>query len=607
MTAIQYGLLATTLDSGAGSRYLSKYNKVFKGRYVRIWADNDISGKEYAYRIAREIIQIAEWVKIVTIPGIKIKEDFSDWIAQMKSQRKDKKQIEAEIKRVAKYSKKLTEKQVQWEITKLEIVVELNRQYKFIRSSEQNNILRITPDKNTGHNRYKAQPLAKMRANFANKNVCNPTIERGQKGHVQNKFDIWYKHPFREEYEDVIYKPLNPLHMGNIHTFGDSKFLNVFEGWPHAPIKGRWKKCKRFFFEVVCNGDEEKFKWLLGRIASIIQDPCGARIETFIAIIGDMGTGKSFFIQLVNELFGKNAIYAIGSDIFLSKFKEHLVDKILVCADETKIETESEMKIIRGLTSAKKIAIEAKYKSITEEDNWVNLIIACNEIDIIRAAPGERRAAIFKLSNKYRNDRKYFKGIKKELDNGGYEAMMYDLLHRKISDVNLHEPPFADELFQIKDINKPSIDDFIISRINRNSLIGNDIHFEKLYGLINEKYGWEIDEDLYGTYKKWPKTPVVTEVFHELYLIHCEKNDEDPSVKTILIRELSNTHKPILIPNGNKHRVPVEMNDGSKFRKRTVSFSSKLDAKKAIMRKYNLKWKTNKANVMWKKTFGSQL
>jgi len=74
---IQTGRVATTLHSGAKSRWLPEYTAYFKGKSVTILPDNDKPGMEYANRMAAHIPD----ARIVVLPGLNHKEDIFDWLA----------------------------------------------------------------------------------------------------------------------------------------------------------------------------------------------------------------------------------------------------------------------------------------------------------------------------------------------------------------------------------------------------------------------------------------------------------------------------------------------------------------------------------------------
>lgn len=74
---IKQGFVATTLDNGANSKWLSEYIDYFKNKNVIIIPDNDTPGKNYAKNIALNIPNS----KIITLPDLPPKGDIYDWLA----------------------------------------------------------------------------------------------------------------------------------------------------------------------------------------------------------------------------------------------------------------------------------------------------------------------------------------------------------------------------------------------------------------------------------------------------------------------------------------------------------------------------------------------
>jgi len=74
------GFVATCCPMGAG-KWRREYNQYFKGRLVAIIPDNDSAGKTHAEQIAESLYGTAGQIRIVELPGLPEKGDFSDWCA----------------------------------------------------------------------------------------------------------------------------------------------------------------------------------------------------------------------------------------------------------------------------------------------------------------------------------------------------------------------------------------------------------------------------------------------------------------------------------------------------------------------------------------------
>ena len=72
-------LTATTAPMGAG-KWRKDYNEFFRNRHVVILPDNDKQGRDHAHKVAQDLVDIAEEVKIIKLPGLPEKGDVSDWL-----------------------------------------------------------------------------------------------------------------------------------------------------------------------------------------------------------------------------------------------------------------------------------------------------------------------------------------------------------------------------------------------------------------------------------------------------------------------------------------------------------------------------------------------
>ena len=73
------GLTASCNPMGAG-KWKPEYNQYFKGKKVVLLPDADKPGRDHALQVAKNLKGIAESIKVVELPGLKEKQDISDWI-----------------------------------------------------------------------------------------------------------------------------------------------------------------------------------------------------------------------------------------------------------------------------------------------------------------------------------------------------------------------------------------------------------------------------------------------------------------------------------------------------------------------------------------------
>lgn len=74
-----HGFVATCNPHGAG-KWLPELNQYCARKHVAILPDNDETGENHAWDVARSLLPVATAVKIVRLPGLLPKGDVSDWL-----------------------------------------------------------------------------------------------------------------------------------------------------------------------------------------------------------------------------------------------------------------------------------------------------------------------------------------------------------------------------------------------------------------------------------------------------------------------------------------------------------------------------------------------
>lgn len=78
-TLIKLGLTATTTRDGAVS-WKQQYNDYLNDCNIVVIGDNDTAGKKYTDTLKYEVMPISKSFKIIDLPGVREKEDITDWI-----------------------------------------------------------------------------------------------------------------------------------------------------------------------------------------------------------------------------------------------------------------------------------------------------------------------------------------------------------------------------------------------------------------------------------------------------------------------------------------------------------------------------------------------
>ena len=421
----KFRLPFTTFHGGAGKWY-PEVLQYFQGKNLILLPDNDTPGKEHMQRLAHAFKNTAKSVKIVELPKLQTKGDISDWIAAggTKDQLLD-----------------LCKKTLEIEETE-DRVDELNRIHAVVKIGSKVRILDETIDIN-GKPDIQFLSDYDFRILYANRKVPNPLAgQKGQAKHIPLP-NAWLNSPKRREYKGIVFEPKETK---------ETDFYNLFRGFAYQPIKGDWSLFKDHIRENICNNDMFYYDWLMAWLARIVQDPGGKKPGTCVVLRGERGTGKGVFVEIFGKIFGHHFLQVTNSGQITGRFNSHLKDCILLFIDEAWFAgSKSTEGVFKGLITSDRHMVELKGKDAFMVSNHVNCIIASNNDWVVPVGNKERRFFVLDVSNRCIQNHKYFAAIHDQMFNqGGIEAMLYELLNVDILQHNLREAPKTKALIDQK-------------------------------------------------------------------------------------------------------------------------------------------------------------
>ena len=204
-------------------------------------------------------------------------------------------------------------------------------------------------------------------------------------------------------------------------------YYNLWKGFSVDPRKGDWSLMQAHIADNICAGRDEVYRYVLGWMAFAVQKP-NVLPEVALVMRGKQGTGKGVFARGFGKLFGQHFLHVARPENLVGNFNAHLRDAIVVFADEASLVGDKVSEgVLKALITEEELTIEGKFKDIVTCRNLVHLIVASNNERIINAAPEERRFCVLDVSDKHMQQTDYFAAIANQMDEGGREAMLYDL------------------------------------------------------------------------------------------------------------------------------------------------------------------------------------
>ena len=245
--------------------------------------------------------------------------------------------------------------------------------------------------------------------------------DEGWKEEIKPLGAQWLKWPHRTSYEAIDMVPnAPPLLPGNI--------LNLWKGFAVAPAAGDWSLMKRHISEVLANNDPECLTYIMKWAAWKLQHP-GERAEVALVFKGDKGSGKGTFANALKRIFGPHGMQIFSSKHMTGQFNAHLRSCLLLYADEAFWAGDKQGEsVLKGMLTEPTLMIEQKGIDPTPWTNRLGVIMAANADWVVPAGQKERRYAVFNVNGFYSGNYDYFEDLYDEINHGGLEAMMYDLL-----------------------------------------------------------------------------------------------------------------------------------------------------------------------------------
>lgn len=227
---------------------------------------------------------------------------------------------------------------------------------------------------------------------------------------------------------------------------------NLWRGWPElTSIEGA--TCDLFLKharEIICDGDEANFEWLIKWLAHSIQKP-EEKPGTALILRGKKGAGKDSWLNYFGKLFGRHHFVVSKIEHLTGHFNAHLEETLFLHVEETfwagdkKAEGELKSLITSGQT-----AIERKGFDVIQVENFSRLAFTSNADWVVPATFDERRFFVLNVSDRELGNKEYFAALISEGNNGGAAALFDYLNAIDLSGFNARLPPNTKGLLEQK-------------------------------------------------------------------------------------------------------------------------------------------------------------
>lgn len=238
--------------------------------------------------------------------------------------------------------------------------------------------------------------------------------------------DYWLGNGKADHYRRIDFNPELP-------PGGNGSTYNIWTGFAVSPAPGDWSRLQDHIAHNICRADPELNEWLLNWLALGVQKP-GSVIGTAPVLSGLPGIGKGVLAHAYGSLWGRHYATITQESHVSGRFNAHLFGRRFIFIDEGMWGgNRQDAGTIKTRITEPYIMLEAKGIDPIKLRNRTIYMISSNEASIVPADIADRRWQIFEVGDRNREDHVYFRALAKQLDEGGREAMLYDLLNRDLT------------------------------------------------------------------------------------------------------------------------------------------------------------------------------
>lgn len=335
-----------------------------------------------------------------------------------------------------------------------DIIRQINEKYAMVQINKETNYIKYVAD-TTNPKGY----------NIINKDSMMISIDREFKLQSsegsESAAQMWLKSPNSVHYDAMRFDPKNT---------DDTKIFNTFRGFTSlTPKKGDWSNIKSHFLDTICGGNDYHYMVLMTWIAHMIQRPW-EKPGFAIVVSGGKGVGKTLFTKILAAMVAPYSKMLVQGDQITGKFNTQLSENILTIANEAFFagDTNSDS-ALKTLITETEMEVEGKGVDVKTVSNYTRIIFTSNELWIIRASSSrERRYFCFHIPNIVDEaaHAEKFKALYAEIENGGLEALFYELQNWVPPFENgwnvLHQAPYTDALGEQQKASMDSTEQFFV-------------------------------------------------------------------------------------------------------------------------------------------------
>jgi len=216
---------------------------------------------------------------------------------------------------------------------------------------------------------------------------------------------------------------------------------------------------------------------------------------------GVEGTGKGTLARALKHLLGQHGLAISNSKHLTGNFNAHLRDCVFLFADEAFFAGDRQhVGVLKSIITEPYLTVEAKYANAMQVPNFLHLMMASNEEWVVPASMEARRFFVLEVGGAHKDDHEYFAEIWREMDAGGYEAMLHDLLHHDLTRFNVRGVLVTEGLQQQKKLSLGTTEAWWLDTLQRGYVFRSRLGLEAEFSCWHEEVSTEL---LFASYTEF--------------------------------------------------------------------------------------------------------
>ena len=371
------------------------------------------------------------------------------------------------------------------------LITEFNRKYFVLNENGKAVIYAPKHDPDQNRRFYEHIEFADLEKLYLNRRVeigstadADPIYERAA--------TVWLRHRNRKQYiGGIVFDPSLRQHPTDV--------LNLWQGFAVQPNPGSWDRLKEHIRLIICNGNAQYFQYLMDWMADVVQHP-EKQGEVAVVLRGGEGVGKGILARALKYLLGQHGFAISNSKHLIGNFNAHLRDCVFLFADEALYAGDkAHVGILKSIITEPYLTIEGKFQNASMSVNRLHLMLASNELWVVPASLESRRFVVLDVSSAHANDHPYFNAIQRELETGGYAAMLHDLRNHVIIS-NLRSPPVTEALIAQRTLSLDTITAWWLDCLHRGHVFASELGLEDIFAQWIDPISTEL---LFASYTKF--------------------------------------------------------------------------------------------------------